>query len=217
MMQDTPRRSGVSLALKRGLDAVVSGVALVVTLPLQALGALAILVEDGPPVLFRQTRAGVGGVPFDVVKLRTMRLHDIPAAALGQVGRDHVLVNRTGRVLRRFKIDEMPQLLSVLCGDMSLVGPRPALPEQAELYDDYQRRRLLVRPGLTGWAQVNGNTELSWPERILLDVWYVDHWSLWLDIVILAKTTRVVLKGERRVPDALAEASEHAERTCRRG
>ncbi len=100
---------------------------------------------------------------------------------------------------------------------MSLVGPRPALPEQAELYDDYQRRRLLVRPGLTGWAQVNGNTALTWPERILLDVWYVDHWSLSLDLVILGRTIEVVLRGERRVEEALAEARGHAERTRRRG
>lgn len=211
------RATRVALTVKRALDVAVAAAALLMTLPLQALGALATLVDDGPPVLFRQRRAGRGGAPFEVLKLRTMKVHDTPAALVGQVRSDHALVTRTGALLRRFKIDEMPQLLSVLRGDMSLVGPRPALPEHAELYDGYQRRRLLVRPGLTGWAQVNGNTALTWPERILLDVWYVDHWSLSLDLVILARTIDVVVRGERRVEEALTEARGHAERTRRRG
>lgn len=211
------RATLVTIAAKRALDVVVAATAVLVTLPVQALAALATLAEDGRPVLFRQARVGRGGARFEVLKLRTMRLHDTPAASLGQVRLDHALVTRTGAVLRRFKIDEVPQLLSVLRGDMSLVGPRPALPEHAESYDGYQRRRLLVRPGLTGWAQVNGNTALTWPERILLDVWYVDHWSLSLDLVILARTVEVVLRGERRVESAITEARAHAERTRRRG
>lgn len=203
------RESGV----KRGLDVAVSVSALAVTLPVQAFGALATIVEDGRPILFRQTRAGLGGRRFEVLKLRTMRLHDTPPLALGQVGAGHALVTRTGKVLRRLKIDELPQLLSVVRGDMSLVGPRPALPEHADLYDDYQRRRLLVRPGLTGWAQVNGNTELTWPERILLDVWYVENWSLRLDLIILARTVGVVVRGERRDIGALRKAIDHAARS----
>lgn len=206
-----------ALALKRGVDVLVAGAVLIVTLPVQVLAAIATFIEDGPPLFYRQRRAGLRGRCFDLLKLRTMRVHDTPAIDLGQVRQEHVLVTRTGRILRRLKIDELPQLLSVLRGDMSLVGPRPALPEQVELYDEYQRRRLLVRPGLTGWAQVNGNTELSWPERMLLDVWYIEHWSLWLDARILARTADVVLRGERANRLELAKASEHAERSRRRG
>jgi len=198
--------------LKRGIDVVVSGVGLVLTSPLLAIGALLVYLEDRGPVLYRQTRVGRGGRLFEVVKLRSMRVNTTPALELGQVDESHPLVTRTGRVLRRFKIDEILQLLNVLRGEMSLVGPRPSLPELVAQYDEFQRRRLRVPPGMTGWAQVNGNVQLSWDERILLDVWYLDHWTLALDARILLKTLRVLLIGERPNATALEAARAHARR-----
>jgi lipopolysaccharide/colanic/teichoic acid biosynthesis glycosyltransferase len=195
---------------KRAMDLVLVGAALLVTCPVQALAALVIWLRDGRPILFRQQRAGLGGGPFALLKFRSMRVTATPAELLGQVGIDHALVTATGRLLRRWKIDELPQLLNILRGDMSFVGPRPTLVEQVAAYDELGRRRLLVRPGLTGWAQVNGNVALTWPERILLDVWYVDHWSLGLDARILLRTIGVVARGERPDIEALEEARAHA-------
>ena len=201
---------GLAAAAKRAADLAVTGALSLVALPVVALAALCVLVEDGRPLLYVQKRAGLGGRPFDVYKLRTLRVHDTPAHRMAQVRSGDALVTRVGSVLRRFKIDELPQLLNILRGDMSLVGPRPTLPEQVERYDAFQRRRLAVRPGLTGWAQVNGNTELSWEDRICLDVWYVDHWSLALDARVLARTLGVVFGGERVRPEQLAAARGHA-------
>jgi lipopolysaccharide/colanic/teichoic acid biosynthesis glycosyltransferase len=141
-----------------------------------------------------------------------MRVHGLPTTEVGQVYETHPMVTRVGRLLRRFKIDELPQLVNVLLGDMSIVGPRPALPEALAGYDEFQRRRLEVRPGLTGWAQVNGSARLTWDERILLDVWNIDHWSHGLDLRILARTLGVVLWGERPNRRALAAARAHAAR-----
>jgi lipopolysaccharide/colanic/teichoic acid biosynthesis glycosyltransferase len=168
-------------------------------------------------VLYVQRRSGADGEPFDIFKLRTLRVHDVPAHRMAQVRAGDAMVTRVGRVLRRSKIDELPQLLNVLRGDMSMVGPRPTLPEQVERYDAFQRRRLAMRPGLTGWAQINGGTELPWEERIYLDVWYVDHWSLGLDARVLARTLGVVLGGERVRPEPLAAARAHADGLRRRG
>lgn len=203
--------------MKRLFDLAISGSVLVLTLPVQALAGLVVLLDDGRPVLYRQQRAGRDGLPFQLRKFRTMKSNSTPPTEMGQVGADHPLVTRSGRVLRRLKIDELPQLLSVLSGHMSLVGPRPALAEQAERYDEHERRRLVVPPGMTGWAQVNGNTALDWSDRILLDIWYVDHWSLWLDLVILMRTIAVLIHGERPDLAALARAHEHATATRRRG
>ena len=122
------------------------------------------------------------------------------------------MVTSVGRWMRRLKIDELPQLLNVLCGEMSLIGPRPTIPEQVVAYSEFQRRRLEILPGITGWAQINGGIEISWPERIMLDVWYVDHRSLWLDIQILARTAAVILFGDQRNQGALNEARAHANR-----
>lgn len=196
-------------AVKRALDVALGGAVLVVSIPVQALTALAIVLDDGPPVLFRQARAGREGASFDVVKFRSMCVHDHSAATLGQVGPDHPLVTRVGRVIRRCKLDELPQLWNVAGGTMSLVGPRPALPEQAAAYDAFQRRRLSVRPGMTGWGQVNGGPTLTWDERIVLDVWYVEHWSLRLDIRILVLTLAVIVRGERPQQTSLAVALRH--------
>ena len=183
--------------------------------PLLVLGALLIYLEDRGPVLYRQSRAGLGGRPFDVLKLRSMRVNQVSVLELGDVTEGHPLVTRIGGVLRRFKIDELGQLVNVLRGDMSLVGPRPTVPEMTADYDEFQRRRLSVLPGLSGWAQVNGNTRLTWDERIQLDVWYVDHWSLGLDARIMLKTVSVVFRGERPNPAALAAAVAHARHATR--
>lgn len=199
-------------ALKRLLDLAVAGTMLVLLSPLVLAGALAVLWEDGWPVIFRQARVGAHGRPFRLVKLRTMRRNTLPVSLVGQVGSDHAMVLRSGRWLRRFKVDEVPQLVNVLAGDMSLVGPRPTVPEQVDQYSPYQRRRLEMPPGMTGWAQVSGGVSLSWPERILLDVWYIDHWSLGLDLRILLATPAVVFQGEQRNETAVTLAREHAAR-----
>jgi lipopolysaccharide/colanic/teichoic acid biosynthesis glycosyltransferase len=213
MMRITPERSrGSALArgTKRAADVLAAAILLAAALPVLAVAALAIVLEDGTPVLFVQDRTGRAGRRFKVVKLRSMKVNRIDPEALGQIRPEHDLVLRSGGLFRRLKIDELPQLWNVLVGDMSLVGPRPTLPVQTERYDAFQARRLEVRPGASGWAQVNGGAELSWQDRILLDVWYIDHWSLWLDLRILLATARVVLLGERKNPGAVEEARQHA-------
>lgn len=209
--------TGLARALKRGLDLCFATVALLVSSPLLLLAALSIYLEDRGPILFMQERVGQGGRSFRVYKFRSMRVNDTPVEEMGQVGKDHPMVTRTGRIIRRLKIDELPQLFNVLTGEMSLVGPRPTIREQVERYDAYERRRLLVVPGVTGWAQVNGNTRFEWSERILLDVWYVENWSLWLDIKILVRTVHVILQGECRNETALLEAMRYADSTRRSG
>jgi undecaprenyl phosphate N,N'-diacetylbacillosamine 1-phosphate transferase len=201
-----------SAVLARLRDIVGAAAALLVLAPFVVVAAILIVVEDGRPVLYRQRRAGRGDRAFEVFKLRTMRVNSAAVAELGQVHGDHPLVTRAGRWLRRLKLDEILQLVNVLRGDMSLVGPRPTVPEQTAAYGDFERRRLTVRPGLTGWAQVNGGVAYSWPERIHLDVWYVDHASLLLDCKILAMTVAVIARGDRRNEPALRAALVHAER-----
>jgi lipopolysaccharide/colanic/teichoic acid biosynthesis glycosyltransferase len=201
--------------MKRWLDIILTIQVLPLSLPIMALVSLLIYLEDGRPIFYRQQRIGRNQRRYYLLKFRSMRINDLSPAELGQVRANHHLVTNIGRIIRRTKIDELPQLLNVLLGQMSIVGPRPTIAEQVECYNGFERRRLLVRPGLTGWAQVHGNTELSWAERIALDVWYVDHWSLWLDIKVLLKTVGVIVHGE--VPDegALREAIAHADRTDR--
>ena len=166
-----------------------------VTAPVIALLALAIRLEsDGHPV-YRQTRAGKDGVPFTIFKLRTMvRGAEFTGAGLAiQEGDDRI--TRVGAWLRRYSLDELPNLWNVARGEMSIIGPRPTLLAQVEQYTERQRLRLAVKPGLTGWAQVNGRASLPWSERIELDIWYVEHRSLRLDLQILARTIRMVLSG----------------------
>jgi lipopolysaccharide/colanic/teichoic acid biosynthesis glycosyltransferase len=179
----------------RPLDLALAGVLLVVTAPLLALAALAIKLESRGPVFYRQRRVGKDGRPFELLKLRTM----VPGAESMGAG-IYVLegdsrITRTGRLLRRFSLDELPNLVNVLRGDLAIVGPRPTVQEQVDRYTDRQRRRLEVKPGITGWAQINGRTSLPWPERIELDVWYVEHRSLRLDLRILARTARMLASG----------------------
>jgi lipopolysaccharide/colanic/teichoic acid biosynthesis glycosyltransferase len=179
----------------RAVDVGVAVVVLAVTSPLLAIAAIAIRLESPGPVLYRQRRVGRDGEPFELWKLRTM----VPKAETMGAG-VYVLegdprITRVGRLVRRFSLDELPNLVNVLKGDMAIVGPRPTVQEQVDRYTQRQLRRLEVKPGITGWAQVNGRTSLPWPERIELDVWYVEHRSLWLDLKILAKTARMLATG----------------------
>jgi lipopolysaccharide/colanic/teichoic acid biosynthesis glycosyltransferase len=163
--------------------------------PLLALAALAIKLEDRGPVLYRQTRVGKDGSDFELLKLRTMVVGAETMGAGLAVNRGDSRITRTGRLLRRLSLDELPQLWNVVRGEMSVIGPRPTLRYQVEQYDERQRHRLDVRPGITGWAQVNGRAELPWADRIELDVWYVEHRSASLDWRILARTPRALFGG----------------------
>ena len=180
-------------ALKRAIDLIGASVALVALSPLLAVVAIAVRVRMGSPVLFRQTRPGRGGHPFLMTKFRTMTDRRAPDGALLP---DADRLTRFGRFLRRTSIDELPELLNVVRGDMSLVGPRPLLMEYLPLYSAEQARRHEVRPGITGWAQVNGRNAVTWDEKFALDVWYVDHRSTRLDLQILGKTITEVFGGE---------------------
>ena len=180
--------------MNRALDAALAGGALVLASPLLGLGALAVRL-DGGPALYRQTRVGKDGNDFELLKLRTMVVGAERMGAGFAVDRGDARITRVGRVLRRLSLDELPQLWNVVRGDMSLIGPRPTLRYQVERYDERQRRRLEVKPGLTGWAQIHGRAELPWDERIELDLWYVDHRSPALDLRILARTPRALLGG----------------------
>ena len=170
--------------LKAVIDRVVAAAALVVAAPVLALVALAVRIGMGRPVLFRQVRPGLDGRPFVLVKFRTMR---------AGTGTDGERLTRLGRFLRSCSLDELPELWNVVRGEMSLVGPRPLLTRYLDRYTPEQSRRHRMRPGITGWAQVNGRNAISWDERLALDVWYVDHWSLALDARILARTVWIVL------------------------
>jgi lipopolysaccharide/colanic/teichoic acid biosynthesis glycosyltransferase len=184
--------------MNRALDVAIAGVGLVLTSPLVGLAALATKLEDRGPVLYRQTRVGKNGEDFELLKLRTMV---VGAERIGKgfaVDQGDPRITKTGRLLRRTSIDELPQLWNVLRGDMSVIGPRPTQRYQVEQYDEHQRRRLEVKPGLTGWAQVRGRAALPWSERIELDVWYVDHRSPRLDLQILLKTPLALFRGTYR-------------------
>jgi len=194
-----------------------SGLLLLLTAPLFLITALAIWLDDRGDIFYRQTRLGLGGRPFRLWKFRSMRINNLPIDDVTEIREGHPLVTPVGRWIRRYKVDELPQLLNVLRGDMSLIGPRPAMPEHEQKYTAFEYRRLSIRPGMTGWAQVNGGMELSWPERIVLDVWYIDHRSLWLDIAILWQTLAVVIFGEEPDRAALEEALAYADHIGGRG
>ena len=175
--------------LKRLFDVLAAGALLIGALPALGLVAVAVWIESGRPIVFSQRRSGQHGEPFTLYKFRTLH----PSIGLVDAPRDHA--TRVGRWLRRWGVDELPQLWNVLRGEMSLVGPRPTLPQQVAQYGPTERQRLAVRPGLTGWAQIHGRNAIPWPERIALDVWYVRHRSLWLDLRILLRTPYAVLFG----------------------
>lgn len=178
---------------KRLMDIAISSVMLVLLLPLLALIALLVKLESRGPVLYRQERAGKDGQPFGLLKFRSMVVDAEHMGLSYEVARNDERITRVGRVLREWGLDELPQLVNVLRGEMSLVGPRAARPEQVELFTPLERHRLKMKPGVTGWALVNGRNLIDWRRRIQLDLWYVEHWSLWLDVRILLKTLWVVL------------------------
>ena len=182
--------------IKDIFDKILSIAALIILSPLIFIISVLIKLDSQGPVLFIQERAGLEGKLFNSFKFRTM-MHKAAESGLGLNIRDNdERITRIGKVLRSWSLDELPQLINVLKGDMSIVGPRPTLPYQVERYTEFQRKRLYAKPGITGWAQVNGRNAISWEERIKLDVWYVENWSLWLDFKIMLKTIKVVIKKE---------------------
>ena len=178
--------------MKRFLDLTVAGLLLVILSPLMLLLGVLVGIKFGFPIFFRQVRPGKNGRPFQMIKFRTMSNEK---DKMGHLLPDAERITTFGKFLRSFSFDELPELWNVLVGDMSLVGPRPLLMEYLPLYSPFQYRRHDVRPGITGWAQVNGRNAVSWDEKFKLDVWYVDNQSLLLDLKILAKTFRVVASG----------------------
>jgi lipopolysaccharide/colanic/teichoic acid biosynthesis glycosyltransferase len=185
----------VSYPGKRALDVAIAGTALVVSSPFLALAALAIRLESRGHPIYRQRRVGRDGHAFEVYKLRTMvsGAEGMGAGLAVDEGDDRI--TRVGALLRRASLDELPNLVNVLRGEMSIVGPRPTVQVQVDRYTERQRGRLAVRPGITGWAQVQGRASLPWPERIELDLWYIEHESLVLDLRVLWLTARMVLTG----------------------
>jgi lipopolysaccharide/colanic/teichoic acid biosynthesis glycosyltransferase len=182
-------------ALNRLADVTVAGVGLAVTAPVLAVAAAAVKLADGGPVLYRQRRVGKDGVEFELLKLRTMVVGAEKIGEGAAVNEGDPRITRPGGLLRRLSIDELPQLWNVIRGDMSVIGPRPTLSYQVEQYTPRQRRRLEVKPGLTGWAQIHGRARLPWAERIELDVWYVEHRSPLVDLKILARTPLALIGG----------------------
>ena len=183
-------------ALNRALDVAIAGAGLAITSPLLAAAALAVKLDGGGPVLFKQTRVGKDGRDFELLKLRTMVVGAESQGAGFAVNRGDARITRVGRFLRATSLDELPQLWNVLRGEMSLIGPRPTLRYQVERYTPRQRKRLEVRPGLTGWAQIHGRASLPWEERIELDVWYVEHRTLRVDASILTRTAGVLFRRD---------------------
>ncbi len=187
--------------MPRVLDIAIAATALVILSPLLLIAAIAIKLGSKGPVVYRQRRVGLHGEEFEMLKLRTMVEGSDPVGVGTVVTRDDPRVTRTGRVLRRTSLDEIPNLLNVLRGEMAIVGPRPTIPAQVKDYSPRQRRRHEVRPGITGWAQVRGRAGISWEERIELDLWYVDHRSARLDARILVKTAWLLVTGHGLAPD----------------
>jgi lipopolysaccharide/colanic/teichoic acid biosynthesis glycosyltransferase len=187
---------------KRAVDLLLGSVAVVLLSPFLLLTVLAIKVDSAGPVFFRQERIGRNGRPFQLIKFRSMMVgaHTIGAGVLVEAKDNRV--TRIGRLLRRFSIDEIPQIFNVLGGSMSLIGPRPTLSYQVERYDEVQRRRLLVRPGITGWAQVHGRNGIDWDQRIKLDLIYLQRLTLSTDLLVILKTIPVVLWGTGRLAKA---------------
>jgi lipopolysaccharide/colanic/teichoic acid biosynthesis glycosyltransferase len=185
----------------RAFDIVVAAIALAILSPILLLAAIAIRLGSRGPVVYRQRRVGLGGREFELLKLRTMVEGSDPVGVGTVVSRDDPRVTGAGRLLRRTSLDEIPNLVNVLRGEMAIVGPRPTIPAQVKDYTPRQHRRHEVRPGLTGWAQVQGRAGIPWEERIELDVEYVEHRSALLDARILARTARLLLTGHGLAPD----------------
>ena len=187
----------LNLAIKRTADIVFGAAGLIVLLPILVIAAILLEIFMPGPLFFKQQRVGKDGRLFNIIKFRSMKV-DKALEASHDFTRDAERMTPFGKLLRRTKIDELPQLWNVLVGDMSLVGPRPTVKEQTDKYNDYQRQRLNMRPGMTGLAQVNGNISLTWDERFVYDIEYVNNFSVLLDIKILCKTVLVVIMGEEK-------------------
>jgi len=181
--------------VNRAADVVLASLGLALTSPLLGAAALVVKLEDGGPILYRQRRVGKDGEEFELLKIRTMVVGAEQLGAGYAVDKGDSRITRAGRILRRLSIDELPQLWNVVRGDMSVIGPRPTLAYQVERYTPRQRRRLEVKPGITGWAQIHGRAALPWEERIELDVWYVEHRSPKVDVTILARTPLALFSG----------------------
>lgn len=189
-------KNRIQKTIKRVFDLCAVSVGLFISSPLFLIIAILIKLDSKGPVFFKYDRAGKDGKFFQPFKFRTMKEGAIKEGLGFNIAKNDERIIRIGSFLRRWGIDELPQLINVLKGEMSLVGPRPAFVYQAERYSDFQKKRLLVKPGVTGWAVIHGRNSLSWEERIKYDVWYVENWSLLLDLEILLKTIKVVLSGE---------------------
>jgi lipopolysaccharide/colanic/teichoic acid biosynthesis glycosyltransferase len=189
--------------MSRALDVAIATLALLVLSPFLLIAALAIKLGSRGPVFYRQRRVGKDGHEFEMLKLRTMAQGSDPVGVGTVVTRDDSRVTRPGRFLRRTSLDEVPNLINVLRGEMAIVGPRPTIPAQVKDYTPLQNRRHEVLPGITGWAQVQGRAGIPWEERIELDVWYVDHRTTALDLRILAKTAALLVTGKGLAPDGL--------------
>jgi lipopolysaccharide/colanic/teichoic acid biosynthesis glycosyltransferase len=196
---------------KRAMDLVIACAAAVVVLPLMAIIAVVIRLDSRGPALLRQTRVGRHGEDFELLKFRTMVVGAHTMGAGWLIAERDPRITRVGHFLRRWSLDELPQLFNVLRGDMSIIGPRPTLRYQVDQYTDFQRRRLEVRPGITGWAQVQGRNDLPWPARIELDVHYVEHRSLRLDLDILRRTVRVLATPSGIYNEARGDWGEHTD------
>lgn len=183
------------VGLPRVLDLLFAGLTLLVLSPLLLLIAVLIRLDSKGPAIYKQVRVGREGAEFMLYKLRTMRPGSDPVGVGTVVDPDDPRVTRVGHILRRFSLDEMPNLINVLRGEMAIVGPRPTIPSQVKLFSPRQHRRHAVRPGMTGWAQINGRIGIEWGERIELDIYYVEHRSPWLDLRILGRTISQVLSG----------------------
>ena len=195
-------------AAKRALDVAIAGAVGILASPVLAGIAVAVKLDGRGPILFRQERVGRHGRPFEILKFRTLVYAPARDPADFLISGSDPRITRVGAFLRRWSLDELPQLWNVLRGDMSIVGPRPTLRYQVERYDSFQRRRLEVLPGVTGWAQISGRNKLPWPERIKLDVWYVDHRSFLLDLRILAATSLTLFRPSSIYNDAQGDWGE---------
>ena len=194
----------INLCIKRCIDVIGSGLGILLLSPLFCIIALLIKITMPGSVFFKQQRVGKGEKCFNILKFRSMKV-DRAVEAAHDFSKDQERITPFGKFLRRSKIDELPQLINVLRGNMSFVGPRPTVKEQTDAYNDYQRQRLNMRPGITGLAQVNGNITLSWDERIEYDIQYINNFSILLDIKIILKTILVVLIGEDKFNKGKAE------------
>jgi len=186
--------------LPRAFDVLAAAAVLLLSAPVMVACMILIRLEAPGPAIYRQRRVGRGGEEFELFKLRTMTAGSDPVGVGTAVPADDPRVTRIGRLLRRTSLDELPNLVNVLRGEMAIVGPRPTIPSQVELFDPDQHRRHAVRPGMTGWAQINGRLGISWAERIELDTWYVEHRSLRLDLRILARTIVQIVNGQGLEP-----------------